>query len=359
MNVEFPGLGLSFEISNVAFSVFGVPIYWYGIIIASAFLIAIVLALRSCRKYDIDPDTILDLVLYAAPAAIIGSRIYYVIFNWSYFKGDLKAIIDIRSGGLAIYGAVIAAVIVAWIYCRKKKVIFFKLTDFAVPYLVLGQAIGRWGNFINQEAFGYETTLPWRMNSDAVNADIISRVGDIDLTKWGAHPTFLYESLWNIAVFAFLLFYRRKKKVNGEVLSLYFILYGVGRFFIENLRTDSLMLGQFRASRLLSLVLAAAFTGILIYLRTKKSVEEKEEIEPEVRSEYSDLLEKMRMEEEELKEAAEEVHEEVQDDAQDSAENNPEDKSEKDDADSKNPDEGDEKQEEAAEQEKQVEQQEA
>ncbi len=311
MNVEFPGLGLSFEIRTWAFEVFGIPIYWYGIIIALAFLTAIVLGIKSCRKYNIEPDTILDLVLYAAPAAIIGARLYYVILNWGYFGGDLKAIFDLRSGGLAIYGAVIAAIFVAWLYCRKKKINFLHLADFAVPYLVLGQGIGRWGNFVNQEAFGYETTLPWRMNGDVVNKDILSRVGDIDLTKWGAHPTFLYESLWDIGVFLFLLYYRKKKKVNGEVLCLYFILYGIGRFFIESLRTDSLMLGQLRASRLLSLVLVVAFIGVLIYLRTKKN-RQKEESDTQVKSEYSDLLEQMRREEEEIKATAEDDTQEDQ-----------------------------------------------
>jgi len=299
MKVEFPGLGLSFEISTVAFRVFGVPIYWYGIIIAFAFLLAILLALRSCRKYDIEQDTILDLVLYAAPAAIVGARLYYVIFNWEYFKGDIKAILDIRSGGLAIYGSVIAAVIVALIYCRAKKINFFKLTDFAIPYLLLGQGIGRWGNFVNQEAFGDRTTLPWRMNGDVINSFLLKNYEGIDLSKEGVHPTFLYESLWDIAVFLFLIWYRKKKKVDGEVLSLYFIMYGVGRFLIEGLRTDSLMLGEFRVSRLLSLILAVAFAGVFVYLRVRKENIAEEAVEEEVRSEYRDLLEKIRQEEEE------------------------------------------------------------
>lgn len=311
MNVEFPGLGLSFEIRPWAFNVFGLPIYWYGIIIALAFLTAVVLAVRSCKKHDIEQDTILDLALYAVPSAIVGARLYFVVLNWDQFRGNLKAIFEIRSGGLAIYGAIITAVIAAWLYCRIKKIKFLHLADFAVPYLVLGQAIGRWGNFINQEAFGYETTLPWRMNGDVVNANILERVGNIDLTKWGAHPTFLYESLWDLGVFFFLLFHRKKKKADGEVLSFYFILYGIGRFFIENLRTDSLMLGEVRASRLLSLVLVIVFTAVLIYLRTKKKKYAEEETVGVTQSEYSSLLIEMREAEE--KELSASVEAEAQD----------------------------------------------
>ncbi len=299
MNVQFPGLwGLEFELRRWAFEVFGFKIYWYGIIIALAFLVAVLLAVRSCREYDLEPDNILDLVLFAAPAALICARLYYVIFSWDQFKDNLVEIFMTRNGGLAIYGGVIGAVLVAWLYAKKKKIRFFHLMDFSVPYLILGQGIGRWGNFINQEAFGTKTTLPWRMNGDIPNNYLASLQENLDLSKWGVHPTFLYESLWDIAVFLFLVSYRKRKKFEGEVLFLYLILYGAGRFLIEGLRTDSLMLGSMRVSQLLSLLLVLVFTTILIYKRVKKVRVDEDEPVGLGQSEYGSLLMKMKEEEE-------------------------------------------------------------
>lgn len=307
MNVQFPGLwGLEFELRRWAFEVFGVKIYWYGIIIALAFLVAVLLAVRSSRKYDIEPDSILDLVLFAAPAAIIFARLYYVIFSWDQYKDNLLEIFNTRNGGLAIYGGVIGALLVAWLYAKKKKISFLHLTDFTVPYLVLGQGIGRWGNFVNQEAFGSKTSLPWRMNGEYPNSYLNSLQENLDLTKWGVHPTFLYESLWNIAVFLLLIIHRKRKKAEGEVLFLYLVLYGVGRFFIEGLRTDSLMLGSFRVSQLLSILLVLVFASLFIYRRVKKAKEADEEPVDPGQSQYGALLMKMKGEEqaEEAKEAA-------------------------------------------------------
>lgn len=304
--IRFPGLwGLEFEIKKTAFQVLGVPIFWYGIIIALAFLIAVLLAVKSSKRYGIDPDNILDLVLFAAPAAIIGARLFYVIFSWEQFRDNPVEIFMTRNGGLAIYGGIIGAVLVAWLYARKKKIPFMGLTDFAIPYLALGQGIGRWGNFINQEAFGAMTTLPWRMNGTVFNDYLIGEQPDIDLAKWGVHPAFLYESLWDIAIFVFLLIYRKKKKFEGEVLYLYFILYGIGRFFIEGLRTDSLMLGNMRVSQLLSVVLALVFGALYISSRAKKARESDEETVVPGQSEYGSLLLKMKEEEQEHKQEEE------------------------------------------------------
>jgi phosphatidylglycerol:prolipoprotein diacylglycerol transferase len=299
--VRFPGLGLGFEIRRHAFTVFNIEIYWYGIIIALAFLTAVLLAIKSCKKHDLTPDHILDLVLYAAPVSIVSARLFYVVFSWDQYKDDLLGIFRIRDGGLAIYGGVIGALLVAWLYTKKKKISFFHLADFGIPYLLLGQGIGRWGNFTNQEAFGTVTNLPWRMNGSVPDAYIMRVMPEADLSVWGVHPTFLYESLWDIAAFLFLLFYRKRKKADGEVLCLYLILYGVGRAFIEGLRTDSLYLGDFRVSQLLSIILV--FIGIVLFiygrLRAKKAaVEEPVELG---RSKYGELL--MRMKEEEEAEA--------------------------------------------------------
>lgn len=308
MDLQFPGLwGLELELRRWAFKVFDIPIYWYGIIIALAFLVAVVLAVRSSKKFGIEPDNILDLVLFAAPAAIISARLFYVIFSWDQFKDNLVEIFLTRNGGLAIYGGVIGALLVALLYAKKKKMSFLHLTDFTVPYLVLGQGIGRWGNFINQEAFGTMTSLPWRMNGSIPNEYLTNLQNNIDLSKWGVHPTFLYESLWDIAVFLFLIFYRKRKKMEGEVLFLYLMLYGAGRFFIEGLRTDSLMLGSLRVSQLLSLLLVLVFTSLFIYRRVKKAKEADEEPVDLGQSQYGSVLMKMREDEqaEESKDNAE------------------------------------------------------
>lgn len=279
-----------------AFKIFGVPIYWYGIIIALAFLSAVLLALKSCRKFDLEPDNILDLVLFAAPAAIIGARLYYVIFSWDLYKNNLIDIFKVRDGGLAIYGGVIGALLAAWLYTKSKKISFLHLADFGAPYLVLGQAVGRWGNFVNQEAFGTKTELVWRMNGNGPDAYLRKLPGSLDLSKWGVHPTFLYESLLDFAIFLFLLYYRKKKKAEGEVLFLYLILYGAGRFAIEGMRTDSLYLGSFRVSQLLSAILVVVFTALFILRRANKAKQDDADSVVLGQSRYGELLMKMKEE---------------------------------------------------------------
>lgn len=275
-NVSFPGLwGLTLNIDREAFRVFGIPVYWYGIIISFGFLLCILLALRHCAKYELTPDNILDVVIFATPAAIVGARLYYVAFNWDMYKNNIIEIIDTRKGGLAIYGAVIASLIAGYLYAKAKNISVYSLFDFAIVYIPLGQAIGRWGNFFNQEAFGINTDLPWGMISSQTkeylyrNMNELASKGIIADPLKPVHPTFLYESIWNFAVFLFLLKFRDKKKLPGEVLYMYFILYGLGRFFIEGLRTDSLMIGNIRVSQMLSAVLAVVFSSVMIYRRVK------------------------------------------------------------------------------------------
>lgn len=293
--VEFPGLwGLKFTINRVAFEVFGIPIYWYGIIIASGFLLAVLLGMRNSKLAGIEPDNVLDLVLFVAPAAIICARLFYVIFSWELFKDNPIDIINTRKGGLAIYGGVLGAILVAYFFAKRKKIGVLSLFDFGAPYLVMAQGIGRWGNFVNQEAFGTATALPWRMNSETVNSYLTGFNGSIDLTKFGVHPTFLYESLWNFAVFFFLIWYRNKKKMDGEVFFLYMLLYGAGRFFIEGLRTDSLMLGSFRISQLLAALFVVTFTILFIYRRKKVIGSDGEAPEEIGQSQYGTVLMKLR-----------------------------------------------------------------
>lgn len=240
----------------VAFNIFGIPIRWYGLLIASGVLIGTLLALQLAKRKGVDEDTLIDLLLFAIPGAIIGARAYYVIFSWDLYKDNPIEALNIRGGGLAIHGVIIGGVLVAIIFSRIRKVSFWKLGDIVAPSLILGQAIGRWGNFANQEAHGGPTNLPWGIMVDGVKV----------------HPTFLYESIWNLLVFVFLLWYtyKDKSKVEGEVFLLYLILYSVARLFIEGLRTDSLMLGPIRVAQLVSLL--AIIICILIFNRRRKQL---------------------------------------------------------------------------------------
>lgn len=242
----------------VAFKIFGIEIMWYGIFISLGVVIGTILALREAKRLGIEEDTVIDLLLYAIPIALIGARIYYVIFSWDYYGKNLKEIFNFRGGGLAIHGAVIAASIVAIIFARIRKVDFWQIADICAPGLILGQAIGRWGNYVNQEAYGIPTDLPWGIIVDGVKV----------------HPTFLYESIWNFMVFLFLLWYRRNRsKVSGEIFLLYLMLYSVIRFFVEGLRTDSLMLGSIRVAQLVSVIGVLASLYYLLKRRKEKHVE--------------------------------------------------------------------------------------
>ncbi len=237
------------DINPVAFSIFNIDIMWYGILIGSGVLIGTLLALREARRIGFRDEDLMDLLIIAIPSAIIGARLYYVIFQFDYYKNNFLEIFNIRGGGLAIHGGIIAAVLVGAIFCKIRKVNFWQIADITAPSIILGQAIGRWGNFINQEAYGTVTDLPW----------------GIIINGQKVHPTFLYESLWNIVVFIFLLWYRRKaRKKDGEVFLLYAILYSIGRFFVEGLRTDSLMFGDFRVAQLISIIIVVTMTGVFI-----------------------------------------------------------------------------------------------
>ncbi len=278
--VSFPGLGLDLNVPRVAFNIFGMPIYWYGIIIALAFFVCVLWAMQDSKKFDLVPETVIDLMLFAAPVAIICARLYFVIFSWENYKYDLIQILNFRNGGLAILGGIIGAVITGYFVARYKKIPTFKFFDFAIPYVALGQAIGRWGNFFNQEAFGTNTSLPWGMTSPTVKTYLqnLKNTGMNINPDLPVHPTFLYESLWDIGVFVLLMWMRKRKKFDGEVFCLYFITYGIGRAVIEGLRTDSLMLGNLRVSQLLSVVFFIAFSIFVIYkrIRLKNNQEEVE-----------------------------------------------------------------------------------
>lgn len=263
-SVSFPGLGLTINVKDIAFRVFGWPIHWYGIIIAAGFLLAVMYCSRKADIYGIEQDDIVDLLLYAVPLCIIGARFYYIIFYLDLFRdgeGKLEfgKMVRIWDGGLAIYGAVIMAIIVALIFCKRRGIRFLSLADLGVFGLLIGQSVGRWGNFVNVEAYGGLTDLPWRMG-------IYDTVDGV-YQYMEVHPTFLYESLWNLAGFLLLAFVVAKhRKFDGQLFWSYLAWYGLGRAWIEGLRTDSLYFFStgLRVSQILAIVSCLAAVVVLI-----------------------------------------------------------------------------------------------
>lgn len=248
MDIAFPHLGIYLNNVPKGFSIFGFQIALYGVIIGIGVISGVLMAANVAKKNGMDPDMVWDVAIYEIIFSIIGARIYYVVFEWNMYKGNLIGIFNLRNGGLAIYGAVIAAFLTMFIYTRIKKQSFLQLVDVCVPGLVLGQAIGRWGNFTNREVFGGYTDnlLAMRLPIDAVRSrDITEGVAAhiIDGTNYiQVHPTFLYECLWNLALLCLMLIYQKHKKFRGEIWLLYLGGYGLGRFWIEGIRTDQLYL---------------------------------------------------------------------------------------------------------------------
>ena len=248
-NINFPHLGIYLNHVGKSISIGGFTIAYYGIVIGIGIIGGVLLAQWQAKRTGQDPEMYLDLAMIAVVLSIIGARIYYVVFAWDLYKDDLLSIFNIRNGGLAIYGGVLTAIATVFVFSKVRKQSFGLLTDTAGLGLVLGQVIGRWGNFFNREAFGGYTNnlLAMQLPVSAVrrsdiSADLaahIMQVGGIDYIQ--VHPTFLYESLWNLGVLLFLIWYSPKKKFNGEVFCLYLLLYGIGRFWIEGLRTDQLI----------------------------------------------------------------------------------------------------------------------
>ncbi len=242
-------------------------IYWYGVIIASGAFLGLYLAMKEAERRGLKSDLIMDLVVFAIPISIIFARIYYVIFEWErYAGGPLWKIFAIWEGGIAIHGALIGAVLTAVIYTRVKKVSFWMIADILAPSLILGQAIGRWGNFMNQEAHGGAMSEAAYQNFHQYLPDFIMNQMCIDGVLY--YPTFLYESVWNLLVFALLLVLRKYNPLRGEMFLTYVISYSIGRFFIEGMRTDSLyLIGNIRTAQFLSLILIAAAVILIIYRR--------------------------------------------------------------------------------------------
>ena len=281
MEINFPNLGIYLDHVGKNISIFGFSIAYYGIVIVTGMMIAIWIAQREAKRTGQNPEQYLDLAMIGIAAGILGARIYYVIFAWDYYKDDLLSIFNIRQGGLAIYGGIIGACIAVVIYSRKKKQNFSLLMDPASMSIVFGQIMGRWGNFFNREAFGDYTNNLFAMQLpvSAVRAnEITQKMWDHVVTVNGVeyiqvHPTFLYESLWNVGVLLFLFWFRKRKKFNGEVFLMYLIGYGLGRIWIEGLRTDQLLLPVvgLPVSQLLSGCLVVGCTILVVWKRKKLS----------------------------------------------------------------------------------------
>lgn len=272
--VEFPGLGLSFEISRVAFTIFGFPVYWYGVLIGLGMFLAILMCFRLAPSYGVDVDRMIDVILIGFVLAIVCGRLYYVLFvdmrYYSFFE-----LIDLRSGGIAIYGGIIGAFVGALIGCRWRKVPILPMFDMVGMGFLLGQAMGRWGNFFNQEAFGDNTSGLLGMISGettrylAANQAALTAKGIYVDPYMPVHPTFLYESCWCLLGLVLLLVYQKRRAFHGELFLMYIFWYGCGRGVIEGLRTDPLMIGSFRVSQVLAILSAAAALVVWVIMRRK------------------------------------------------------------------------------------------
>lgn len=275
--IDFPNIGIHLKSVGDHITIFGFDIAFYGMIIGLGILTGLLIAAAEAKRSGQNPEDYFDLAIYAVIFSIIGARLYYVAFSWDMYKDDLLSILNIRQGGLAIYGGVIAAVITVFVFARVKKMSATLILDTAGLGLVAGQMIGRWGNFFNREAFGEYTNsfLAMRLPVDAVRGSDITELmrKNMETVKGVSyiqvHPTFLYESLWCLMVLIIMLIYRKHKKFNGEVFLVYLLGYGLGRFWIEGLRTDQLLIPKIGlpVSQILAGVLVVVSLALIIYKR--------------------------------------------------------------------------------------------
>jgi phosphatidylglycerol---prolipoprotein diacylglyceryl transferase len=264
-DIRFPNLGIDLENVGITFEIFGISIAYYGVIIALAMVVGYLVADWQAKRTGQDKELYLDFALYAIISAIIGARIYYVIFAWDEFSDNLLQIFNLRGGGLGFYGGASAAVIAAFVYSKMKKVSFWLMVDTSCIGLIAGQIIGRWGNFFNREAFGGYTNNLFAMQlkkSDVASSNITSQlyanIVNLDGIEYvQVHPTFLYESLWNVMILVIMILFTRHKKFDGEIFMIYLLGYGIGRLWIEGLRTDQLLFWgtNLPVSQLVSLIM--------------------------------------------------------------------------------------------------------
>ena len=288
--IEFPHLGFGFNIDPTAFTIFGLDIQWYGIIITLGLILAIIYVFPRMKRFGIDSDRAVDAVIGGVLGGIVGARLYYVAMKWDdYNKGSFgetfKAVINTRNGGLAIYGGIIGAIIVGFIICKIRKVKVLPMLDVTVLGLLIGQGIGRWGNFVNQEAFGTNTDLFCGMtggtiqrtisNATQIGGDLYGTANAEMLWEKPVHPCFLYESLWCLLGFVIIAFLSKRRRYDGQVLLMYMAWYGLERFIVEGLRTDSLMIGNIRVSQALSAIIfvVSVIIQIIMFFRTRRDPE--------------------------------------------------------------------------------------
>lgn len=263
--VSFPNLGLEFTVQSTAFTLFGVSVAWYAVLIAVGFIAAVCYALSQLKRYGLDEDRVMDVIIVGMIAGIIGARAYYVMFSWTQYSINPSEIFNLRSGGLAIYGGLIGALGIGAIVCKIRKVKILPMFDVTAISFLIGQCIGRWGNFVNVEAYGSETDSLFMMMSSSIS------------DSYGVHPCFLYESVWCLIGFVLLHFYAKKRRrFDGEMVLLYCVWYGFERMIVEGLRTDSLYWGPFRVSQLLSafLCIVALIAWLLIHARIRRENDE-------------------------------------------------------------------------------------
>ncbi len=283
--IFFPKLGWSFNIDPTAFKIGKFEIQWYGIIITIGLLLAVLYCFPRMKRFGLDADRAIDAVIGGIIGGIIGARTYYVLFNWKEYKGDLKEIFNTRGGGLAIYGGIIGAILVGLLICRLRKVKMLPMLDISAIGFLIGQGVGRWGNFVNQEAFGSNTDSIFGMTGGRIQTNLAWETTDMAgamyqegtevFADYAVHPCFLYESLWCILGFVLLAFWTKRRKYDGQIFLMYLGWYGAERFFVEGLRTDSLMLGNIKVSQMLSAVLFAVsvIIQIMLFFRRRREPE--------------------------------------------------------------------------------------
>ena len=307
--VSFPKLNIGFPVYSDAFTVFGITIKWYGIFIMLGLLLAVIYCFKRMKSFGIDDDRANDAVFAGFIGAVIGARLYYVFMSWDMYKDNPASIFSIRDGGLAIYGGLIGALILGGIVAKIRKVRLMPLLDLTGMGFLIGQAFGRWGNFFNHECYGSNTALPWGMTSPKIQAELASKADSIlELTgvtvdpSLPVHPCFLYESLWCALGFVLLHLYSKHRKFDGELFLMYIGWYGLGRMFIEGLRTDSLMVGHLRISQLVAGICVIVSIASIFAMRHKikmdgeyvfyKDTEESKQLIAETEEKYKAAEEK-------------------------------------------------------------------
>ena len=299
--IQFPKLGWTFHIDPTAFSVGGIDIQWYGVIIVTGLILALLYVLPRMKRFGLDADRAIDAIIGGVIGGIIGARVYYVLLRWDEYKGDLKAIFNTRNGGLAIYGGLIGAILVGLVICKVRKV---KMLHIVSLGFLIGQGIGRWGNFVNQECFGSNTDWLLSMTGGRIQNTIIEQTslgGEMNINgnatmMWnmGVHPCFFYESMGCLLGFLVLSFWSKRRKYDGQIFLMYLAWYGTVRFFIEGIRTDSLMAGSLKFSQMVSAVLVVASVIIQLVMLSKRKRD------PESCTLYADTEESKKLLEESL-----------------------------------------------------------